>query len=228
MKKHTCAIEFLTIFIVFVLPPLITPSAALITPRKPVYPLQTFLYAACMTAVLYAHKKQRAISSNVPQKEATPSRMPRIFIHIGSSLTAFGALCLSAAVLQLLAFLFHLPQVTQVVLSPESVLQWINCILGTVCAAFFEEAVFRRYLPDTIKYLLPETRLKETVCMLSEALCIVLFALSHRAAGSLSVINAFVAGIILRVCTIQTGRIFSAWISHSVYNLLVLLISFSR
>ena len=129
--------------------------------------------------------------------------------------------CLNTSFLQLLLFLLGRNVTTIRLLPPRSFWEWVNCIAGTLAAAFFEEALFRWYLPDALKKLLPQKLHAGSECAV-----VLLFALSHRYLGLAGMANALLSGIALRRCAIRTGGIKSSWCAHAAYNALALLFSF--
>ena len=221
MKKRSCAIEFLLIFALFVLPPL-TQGPASQPPRPALYPIQVFTNALCMALILYIQTKA------APRKkpEAGP-RWLRCTVTAAAALAAFGGLCLSASLIQLTLYLLSgsQPATPLTLLQPESLPAWINCITGTAAAAFFEEALFRRYLPDTLAILLPKKDSRPSRAA-AELIPLALFALSHRYLGTPSVINALACGLVLRLCTLKAGSLLPAVAAHTAYNGALLILSF--
>ena len=111
---------------------------------------------------------------------------------------------------------------------PQGALQWLFCLLNFLCAAFYEEVLYRFYFTDELKNLLddlPGSRFKgkwlEWLCELTGLLC---FAFAHLYLGWLSVINAAYAHIFLRLCYKKTGKIWPCFAAHFIYNVFSLIL----
>ncbi len=95
---------------------------------------------------------------------------------------------------------------------------------GVLCAAAFEEFLYRLYLPQSMLFFIQNAKLKnknagllKTAPIAAEILCVLLFALAHRYLGFLAVLNAFFAGSVLRLLAKKTN-IACSWLVHSIYN----------
>jgi membrane protease YdiL (CAAX protease family) len=99
-------------------------------------------------------------------------------------------------------------------------------ICATSIAAFYEEILYRWYGPKLVSYVFfPREKQQVTnsaYCwwLFIEALFITIFALSHGYGGVFAVTNAFVAGIILRLCVYYTKSPWVGFFSHLAYNLI--------
>lgn len=103
-------------------------------------------------------------------------------------------------------------------------------IFATTVAAFYEEILYRWYGPKLLKLAFPwklgfqgkTTYQKKNLPLrwiFVEALLVIIFALSHGYGGWLAVVNALVAGSILRLCVIYTGSLWVGFLAHITYNL---------
>ncbi|UKI54528.1 MAG: CPBP family intramembrane metalloprotease [Treponema succinifaciens] len=63
--------------------------------------------------------------------------------------------------------------------------------------AFFEEAVYRQFVPETLNSLFKKWKIPV------EIFSVVIFALAHRYLGWISVFNAAFCGAVLRLCRIK-------------------------
>lgn len=99
-----------------------------------------------------------------------------------------------------------------------------NIVLGTIAAAFFEEALYRLYTPRlTLHFwtLLLHARERQYLVAqaITEILIVFIFALGHRYGGWPSVMNALCAGAALRLLVRHTKSILYAACAHAVFNL---------
>ena len=103
-------------------------------------------------------------------------------------------------------------------------------IFATAVAAFYEEILYRWYSPKLLKlafswklgFQRKTTYQKKNLPLrwiFVEALLVIIFALSHGYGGWLAVVNALVAGSILRLCVIYTGSLWVGFLAHITYNL---------
>ncbi|MBO5137251.1 MAG: CPBP family intramembrane metalloprotease [Spirochaetaceae bacterium] len=103
----------------------------------------------------------------------------------------------------------------------------MNILVGTFVAAFYEEIVYRVYLPSYTLSIINKVNLSEklqkNIQYFFEVLIVILFAISHSYAGLPAVMNAFFAGIVLRLYIIKKMGIIFITIVHFLYNLLWLI-----
>lgn len=110
------------------------------------------------------------------------------------------------------------------VTKPASFVQWIFCILTFAFAAFNEEVVYRFYLADKLFQLLSvklKWKLLRLICELFVLLC---FAFAHLYLGWISILNAALAHIILRLCYIKNERLWPCVTAHFLYNVISLIL----
>ena len=120
------------------------------------------------------------------------------------------------------------------------------CIVNFACASFYEEALYRLYLPESIRAILEDLLPKRinksenentlqkknavnehgsrNIFLISEISAVSLFALSHRYLGLPAVANAFFAGIVLRICCKKSKTLWTNTVSHFAYNMLSLVL----
>ncbi|MBQ7158327.1 MAG: CPBP family intramembrane metalloprotease [Treponema sp.] len=231
MQNRFLSTEFFIILLFFALPPIVFPQA-LPTERVIHFSWMTFILAAFAGVLLWQLKHTKTNNLNTTpvsgenEKRKTDVQKVRAFLHQGQCLFAFGSLLVFAGLFELTGrFLFHTDDLTHL-LPPVTFLGWINAIFGTICAAFYEEVLYRVYLPDAIKQLLKKRNHTENnndapsqkIMLICEAAAVILFALAHRYAGWLSVANAMAAGIILRRCYYKTGALWTNLTAHVAYN----------
>lgn len=230
MKKRTYAIEFAAMLLFFVLPPLLTQSVQE-TPRTATYPPATFLNAIFAALLLYAHRERAPVGTDTKKHAenaaATPLQRYSAALHTvmiaGAGIAAFGVLCCSAAVLALITR-SHSPQLPAPLLPPHGGAGWLNCAVGTAAAVFYEEALYRRYLPEAATALFGGG--KRHRHLLCEAFAVVSFAAGHRYLGIAGIVHALIAGIALRRCLIQAGSLLAPCAAHGAYNAALLAVNF--
>ncbi len=106
----------------------------------------------------------------------------------------------------------------------------VYSLLWLIFRAFFEEALYRFYLPYSIKnFYCPENQVSPFCFVVSEILPILLFALAHRYLGWGSVLYAFFMGGVFRALFLFLQKRISPWLSfviiggiHSLHNILVI------
>ena len=227
MQKRFFSTEFVVILLFFVLPPIVfvkTPGAE----QMAHFSWSTFALAALAGGLLW--QIRRGIHGNPRDDTDGRVRLWRVLMDQAAALVTFGALIVVAIVFEVLGrFVLSVPDTVRI-LPPETALGWTNVILGTVCAAFYEEVLYRLYLPDAIKVVCarkntpPESTRAKRISFLCEATAIVLFALAHRYAGFLAVLNAFLGGMLLRRCFVRTGALWTNVTAHTAYNFVMLML----
>ena len=121
-------------------------------------------------------------------------------------------------------FLFKLPE--SVVIKPQSFIQWIYCILTFLFSAAYEEIIYRFYFPDALLNILKNFSFdkKKSTKILIEIVGTLVFAFAHLYLGIISVINAALAHIVLRILYKKTNLIWNGVIIHFIYNVISLIL----
>lgn len=104
---------------------------------------------------------------------------------------------------------------------PQKFSEWIFCILQFLTAAFYEEVIFRFYLPEQ---LLSFTKDKKILKILAELFVLILFSVSHLYLGFYAVLNAFFAHAALRFFYKKTGSLIPIFTAHFIYNMISLIL----
>jgi membrane protease YdiL (CAAX protease family) len=220
-KSFTDILFFFLIFSLVILPPLFVKSAAPETFTTWSFPFQQILYAYTAGMILWGF----SIKNDKKQKRDKAVKSITFFINSGYTLVTFGLLCTIAAIIE---FFSHLTgfQSSVIPVRPASVVQYIFCILNFAAASFFEEVLYRLYLPDILYRFISHIPLLTPLSseIISENVVVIIFAFSHRYLGVASVINAAVACIILRICCRKSGSVWTNTIAHFAYNILSLII----
>ena len=238
MQKRFYSTEFLIILLFFALPPIVFPPA-LSESRFLHFSWITFALALAagglfwQMKILSASDEEKKNKDEEPEGENKNTRRLRFFLQQGESLITFGGLLVCSGLCEVISrFLLH-EEKSLSTISPENIWGWINALAGIICAAFYEEVLYRMYLPDMAKKLLtkqhntekPEDGRRKKIAWVCEIAAVILFALAHRYAGWLSVVNAAAGGILLRRCYIKTTSLWTNLTAHVLYNGLMTAIS---
>lgn len=108
---------------------------------------------------------------------------------------------------------------------PESSGQWIYCSMNFLFSSFYEEAVYRFFLPEALIWLTRNVKDRKMAIADCEIISMILFSLGHIYMGFFSVLNAALAYIILRYCFRKTGSLVPGTMAHFAYNLFQLIVS---
>lgn len=179
------------------------------------------------------YEKRFASSASLVKK--SQNKKIRIFLFLkdaGDVFLCFGILCVFSAVLQAIAFLQPNEKMTDIVFPTG--FKWIVCIFTLFFSAFYEEALYRTFVPEyllsifTTDLKINSAKTKKLSCILCESFALLLFALSHRYLGVFSVINAAFAHIALRFFLKKDKNLFITVFAHFLYNLISLLLIGAR
>lgn len=177
----------------------------------------------------------------------------RRVIVIAEFLKTFGILFAVQAFFALVEFALKLPP-RAAVHFPDGVTGFFSCAAVFLAAAFYEETLYRAYLPFSLKRILRAESRQHPQAELSHAdvktatetdseqqdgtrarffdagaeiASIAIFGFSHFNNGALSAANALVAGFFLRRCAVRTGGIKAGLFAHFLYNALTLAIVYA-
>ena len=227
----------------FVIPPLFAGSAPTRAFSAWMFPLKPLCYAALAFALVHF---------SFPHSAGRTRGDAFRFVQTGCAIASFGSLCVIASAVEL-AVRFSGGKTSVSPALPSSIAETLFCIVNFVCASFYEEALYRLYLPETLGSILKDAFLQskksgaktkkeraageegahkdaarkksvETAVRISEALSVIAFALSHRYLGLPSIINAFFAGIVLRICCKKSDTLWTNTLAHFAYNMLSLVL----
>jgi len=220
-KSFIDTLFFFFVLSFIILPPLFVQSAGPGVFTTWTFPLMQMLYAYIAGIILWFFYIQKR------QKNSRPQSVKRIvfFVNSGYALVTFGALSLTASVTELF---FHLRGMQSPVIPslPSSAAQFFFCVLNFIFASFFEEVLYRLYLPDMlfrfISYIPHIT--PKLAAVLGECAAVLLFAFAHRYLGAASVVNAAAACVILRICCKKSGTVWTNTAAHFAYNILSLIL----
>lgn len=221
MKTHSFLIEiiiFSSVLTLFVLPPLFVKSPHDFSWN---FPYAGIVYAIA-AGVLYLGNK------------ANKSRYRLInFIKDSANMwIALGEVCITAALIQLSAILLKYKNPVQDSIFPDSPISLVFCMISFACSAFYEEVIFRSFLPENSKKIAAGIvnfsktiecgKLPPFISYTLEILICLIFAFSHRYLGFPAVLNAAFAHIFFRICYIKSSSLWTNTAAHFIYNALSL------
>lgn len=223
MKKNVFLAVFLYVLLFLVIAPIIFQffgerQEAVVA----YYPFLVFFNGVISFLIYFLALKGRIFENPVEQQ-----KMP-FFVYSSCTLVSFGSLCLSSVIFETISYFFRIGGGIQKVIFPSSFLGWINFFFGVIFAAFFEEVIYRFYLPRAFREILGKklSQNNQRLSVLCEGLALLLFGLGHVYLGVLGFLNALVCGAALRLCMIKTKSLWIPFGIHAVYNFLSFLIVF--
>lgn len=201
--------------IMWVLPPFLTVSQNALTlsdAREIVYPLSIYLnfFASLLLYFLFSE------SFSHPESSSESSSDSQIFKKHSVFLITFGSIFVLAGIFELLSYFGLIPFNEIRLVFPKTPLKIAGVILGTFFAAFFEEFLYRFYLPESLISFFNGKKLHPAVIEISVVL---IFAFFHLYRGWTNVVFAFLSGMILRWSFKNTKSLVSVSIIHGLYNL---------
>ena len=223
MKKYAFWIVFFYVLLFFVILPI---GGQFLGERQEAvvayYPFLVFFNGVISFLIYFLALKGRIFENPVEQQ-----KMP-FFVYSSCALVCFGSLCLSSVIFETIACFFEVVGGIQKVIFPSSFLGWSNFFFGVIFAAFFEEVIYRFYLPRAFREILGKkfSQNNQRLSVLCEGLSLLLFGLGHVYLGVLGFLNALVCGAVLRFCMIKTKSLWISFGIHAVYNFLSFLMAF--
>ena len=118
---------------------------------------------------------------------------------------------------------------------PQGFFDFLMCIFNLLFAAFFEEVIYRFYIPFGIKNFLFRTVFDEnqsksytifekSILLFIEIVTMLIFSFSHKYLGIFSVVNAAVAHLVLRFSFIRSKSLIPSTLAHFFYNFVSLML----
>ena len=221
MKKHTLLSDlavFLLIIFLFIVPPFF---AAAVSPAKPLFsgwnfPWYQLLLALMGFILLFFYY------------EFTQKRTLIVF----PILFTFGMLFAVSLFCRFLSEMSGLIDGEFILSKPSGALQWFFCLVNFFFAAFYEEVLYRFYFVDELFCLITSLpanlaarkKILPFIWILCEILALVCFAFAHLYMGWISVLNAALAHVFLRLCYKKTGKLWPCVASHFIYNVISLIL----
>ncbi len=213
MKKHSLLSDiaiFLLIIFIFIVPPFFTSAVSSAKPLFngwgfPWYQILLALLGALLLFFYYEKSGKRTLVV-----------FPVLF--------TFGMLFATSLFCRFLAEVTGLYDGQIVVTKPQCLLEWIFCLVNFLCAAFYEEVLYRFYFIDQLFLLITRKKEWRASRLLCEALGLLCFAFAHLYLGWISVLNAALAHVFLRLCFKRFGKFWPCVASHFIYNVISLIL----
>lgn len=223
MKKHLLFLELCLISVFLLLPPIFqkTNINNSFTWKISVFHLLQFSISIALYFEIshYIFPKITKINN---EKEST--KKLKTFLIFANILSTFGFLLLSSVVFESLSFIFKIKS-TGVISAPNGFLEYFSCFMIFAIGALYEEIMYRFFLPNAILELLSPKIPRFLKIFLSEVVPVVLFAFAHLYLGIISVANALVCGVILRLCCKKNNGPFQGVVAHFMYNVFSLFLA---
>ena len=216
MKIHSKAVKitvFSIVFLFFILPPLFNTKAPSQVFSNWTFPLTQLILFLLSLILLFINDS--LFFDLKSQKHSLSYRL--IFPAVFTLCILFG---ISFLINGLSIIISH--NTIQEGITPPSDFKGIFfCGLTFLFSAFFEESIYRFFLPESLKdfFKTEKNPSPKFIFVIIEVLTALLFAFSHRYAGLFSVINALFAHAALRICWKKTGSIYAGFTAHFIYNI---------
>ena len=229
MKKHTLLSDiavFLLIFFLFIVPPFF--ASALSGQTGSLFEGWQFPWRQILLAVtgvlifLFFSKK----TDDVKVAQAGVGKMFNVWrqLIVFPVVFTFGMLFAISLMCRFLAEITGLFDGDFVVSKPSGLLQWAFCLVYFLTAAFFEEVLYRFYFTDELLILVTRKKVWRGSRILCEIAGLLCFAFAHFYMGWISVLNAALAHLILRLCYKKSGRLWPCVAAHFAYNVISLIL----
>ena len=227
MKKHTLLSDlavFLLIIFLFIVPPFLTtalPSGKALFSLWS-FPLYQILLALTGSLILFFfYDKSQA--ARVAQTGSVTDRLWQRLIVFPLVFT-FGMLFAISLFCRFLSEITGTVDGDFLVTKPVNALQWFFCLLNFLCAAFYEEVLYRFYFVDQLFGLITRKKIWRGSRILCEVLGLLVFAFAHLYMGWISVLNAALAHLVLRLCYKKSCRLWPCVAAHFIYNVISLIL----
>lgn len=218
MKKHTILSElgiFFAVFFLFIAYPL---GIQFYYDVKPGFVEWNFPWSqmihslVCILLLLFYYEKKN-------------SRPLALVLKVFPVIMTFGLLFCVSLFCRAISMMISDPDlINGEINKPDTFIEWIFCIFTFLFAAFNEEVIYRFYFADKLNQILSIKIQWRGIGIVCEVLCCVLFALAHFYLGWISVANAALAHIILRLCYKKSGMLWPCIISHLFYNIISMIL----
>lgn len=222
MKLHSFLYEILVFSLILafcVLPPcFISPSQDIFIFTQPVFPWKS-LSLFVFTLIFYFVILKKRFSVNIHT----------LFVFV----FCFCLLFLNSLIMKAVSFFVqnNSEELSAEIVKPQTFIEWLFIILNFLFASFYEEVIYRAYFPNAaisllgkIKKVQENEKLRISTIVIAEIIALLAFSFAHLYLGVLSVINAAVAHIILRLFYRKCEDIVACWAAHFIYNIISLIL----
>ena len=229
MKKHSLLSDiavFLLIFFLFIVPPFF---AVAVSERAGgmfdgwAFPWYQLLLALVGSGILAFYFDKADGRNDVNAGRGNMFNVWRR-LNIFPVVFTFGMLFSVSLMCRFLAEATGLVDGDIIVTKPAGVLQWGFCLVNFLCAAFYEEVLYRFYFSDELYILVTRKRQWRGSRLLCEAMGLFVFAFAHLYMGWISVLNAALAHVFLRLCYKKSCRLWPCVAAHFIYNVISLIL----
>lgn len=155
----------------------------------------------------------------------------QLLLNIGKVFLYFGILIAVQTSLSLLGYLFNCESNAKIQFE-KNVFNFVSAFLMLGISAFYEEVLYRLYLPSTLKIFFDDLlnkvftkkddkkkeKCKKIVNLIIELSVIIIFGFSHLYLGVIPVLNGIICGFVLRYCCIKNKTVITGTTSHWLYN----------
>ena len=228
MKKHTYIPEILIFCLILfgcIIPPFLITSSSLSENNFSnwTFPWQSLCHAI-FAAVLFVISKKIINAPSSDSKNQVESKKVYFLLYFIIPMTlTFGSLFSISLILKFFSIIFN--EKTEILVEkPDSFLAALFCIINFACAAFYEEVIYRFYFPQTLIRFFKLKSNRKILEVIAEIIGALVFAFAHLYLGYISVINAFAAHIVLRLCYKKCNNIWAGYFAHFIYNIISLIL----
>lgn len=210
MKKRYILIEFLLVLAFLAVPPVFVSHGTGLSQAGTFN--ASVLYQLLISVILFFQF--------LKLKPAEKSKA-KIFRFLFHGTITLGILMIIFALMQSIELLFSNEEMKSQNFMPDvdGPLSILFLTLAVVCGAFYEEVLYRQFLPEFMALIAGEKINRKLVFYGTEFLALLLFAFAHRYQGWISVVNSFLCGTVLRLCYKKTSSVLPGAAAHAVYNL---------
>ena len=215
MKKTLYAIEFIAVLIILLIQPCFIR-------QNQVVPAIEFTKSTALSlviAIFLYFPNRKIFDLSYAQKENFRPKDETIIKKISTLTVSFGLLVTIGCVFSALAYFLGFNDDLKTCI-PKGVFSWISFIIAILVASFYEESLYRFYVPECLNFLLGKK-----FYLANEILALIFFAFAHSYMGAMGVTNAFFSGIILRKCFLQTKNLYLNAMIHFLYNFFAVIVS---
>ena len=210
MKKRYILIEFLLVLAFLAVPPVFVSHGTGLSQAGTFN--ASVLYQLLISVILFFQF--------LKLKPAEKSKA-KIFRFLFHGTITLGILMIIFALMQSIELLFSNEEMKSQNFMPDvdGPLSILFLTLAVVCGAFYEEVLYRQFLPEFMALIAGEKINRKLVFYGTEFLALLLFAFAHRYQGWISVVDSFLCGTVLRLCYKKTSSVLPGAAAHAVYNL---------
>ena len=210
MKKRYILIEFLLVLAFLAVPPVFVSHGTGLSQAGTFN--ASVLYQLLISVILFF----QFLKLKTAEKSKT-----KIFRFLFHGTITLGILMIIFALMQSIELLFSNEEMKSQNFMPDvdGPLSILFLTLAVVCGAFYEEVLYRQFLPEFMALIAGEKINRKLVFYGTEFLALLLFAFAHRYQGWISVVNSFLCGTVLRLCYKKTSSVLPGAAAHAVYNL---------